>query len=205
MFKTLVQYKDFDGISRSDNVYFNMSAGVIMDHLEIVDEMQAIIAKLSIMEDNQKDFSTEDTRQVLDVVKKVMRLAYGERDGDRFIQGEEVWIPFTQTPKYDALLLSFFTDPEKNFLPFCQQVISPELLAQIPKSDETATDENPLGTFEGLPAPEAEPEEKTEYDFTRQELLDMPQQEFDELVGTDPRKMSKLALGVATQRKVRGN
>lgn len=207
MHKILVQYKDLDGISRSENVYFNMSPSVVLDNLDIADELQAVVDKMNQIGETDEP-PKELQREILESVKKMMRLAYGERDGDRFVQGDEVWIPFTQTPKYDALLIGFFTDPLKNFLPFCQNIISPELLAQLPDRDESDEDANPLGTFEGLPegqVEEATEEKPSEYDFTRQELLDMPQEEFDKLVGTDPRKMSRLALMVATQRRVRDN
>jgi hypothetical protein len=62
----------------------------------------------------------------------------------------------------------------------------------------------PAGVTEAPVAPELESKgkpEKTLEDYSKQELLDMPQEQFDKLAGTNPLHMDRDILIIAMQRK----
>ena len=84
--------------------------------------------------------------------------------------------------------------PDDAFTTFMRGVVPEELAKELPES---------LPSPEDLPKPANT--EKTLEDYSREELLAMSQEQFDKLAGTDPTKMSREALSVAMQRRLKSS
>lgn len=194
MLKQVVQYKDFDDVNRTETVYFNLTKTELLDHLEIVDRLDSLSKKL----ENSETLNMVQMSEILDMVKTFMKWGYGVRseDGKRFIKNDDVWTEFTQTPVYDALLMHLFMEDPTNAMHFLTKMIPQDLMEQV-KQDQPEL-------FDGMPSDDEvklpEPERKLE-SYTREELLNLPQSEFDRLVGTDPLRMQQNHLQIAFQRK----
>lgn len=127
---------------------------------------------------------TEDNSAILSTVKEIVIKAIGERHEDniQFIKGPEIWMPFMQSDAWSKLFMELFTDAEmmalfiKGVLPKKMGDVFEEHIANI--TDEKALEE-----------------------YSEEELLEMSQSAFDELVGTDGSKMSKYHLIIAMKRR----
>lgn len=112
MLKQTITYTNFDGEQETETLWFNLSRSRLMENIHIEDELKEISKIFEGPEDKQ--LTRDEVQRVLEMVKTMMSLAYGERssDGKRFNQNPEVWENFKQTAAYEAYLWSLFQDPE---------------------------------------------------------------------------------------------
>lgn len=97
MLKKTITYEDYNGNTRTEDLYFNLSKAEATK-LEVSDPkgfstyLQTIVAE-------------DDRMRIFDVFTNLIKLAYGEKseDGRRFIKSEQMSEEFVQTAAYDAL------------------------------------------------------------------------------------------------------
>ena len=138
MLKKTVKYEDFDGNQDEETLYFNLSKSEIMSNLWLNDDLANIRDQLSKLETSETDNVPSDlVQQIIDLVKKIMKLSYGIRHEDkkRFIKSDDIWTEFTQTAAYDALLFSLFDNPQEA-VDFMQGVLPQDLVARVNQESE---------------------------------------------------------------------
>ena len=110
MLKKTVTYEDYDGNTRTEDLYFFLSKSELMQ-LEL-SEPGGLSKKL------ERITKTNDGKEIIDVFKDIIRMSYGEKseDGRVFIKkrnGMPIFEEFEQTPAYDALFTELLLDPDK--------------------------------------------------------------------------------------------
>ena len=112
MLKQTVSYFDFDDNPSQETLYFNLTKTELADNIHLQAELEQMQETFSV---EKERLTPDEIRQLVDIVKTIMRLSYGVRsaDGKRFVKTEELWTEFTQTAAYDAFLYSLFEDPNK--------------------------------------------------------------------------------------------
>lgn len=116
MLKQLITYKNFDDVKVEKVLYFNVSKTELAENnVDLEAELQGILERIEQISKGEEEATTADMRRLLELVKTLMRMAYGVRseDGERFIKSPELWTEFTQTAAYDAFLMSLFENEEK--------------------------------------------------------------------------------------------
>lgn len=106
MFIDTITYEDFNGNTCSQDVYFNIS------------KMKAI--ELEAMypggygEHLQKLTEEGDMQKILGAFKEIVKMAYGVKseDGKRFIQTEEEYQKFEESPAYDEFMMKLMTEED---------------------------------------------------------------------------------------------
>ena len=106
MLKKTITYVDYNGTERKEDFYFNLSKAEIME-MEMgttggmVDMINRIVA-------------AQDAPAIIDVFKKMILTAYGEKsaDGKRFIKSKEISEAFSQTEAYSQLFMELATDAD---------------------------------------------------------------------------------------------
>jgi len=198
MYTEIVEYTDFDDNEREAKVYFNLNKSEMLEQIHIVPELQAMLAKMQKFGRENPD-ATELPMELADevrhYVKLFMKLSYGVKgetaDGiQTFRKSEEIWNDFMQTAVYDKLLIGLLTDAARS-AQFFADILPKDL------REEAAVAE----VQQMLPVPT---EEKTYKDYTREQLVAMPQAQLDALVGTDPTKWPREVMMVQYQRKAGG-
>ena len=201
-----IKYRDLDGVERTDNFHFNLSVSEVSE-LEV--DMPG-----GLGEHMYKIIEDRDAKAMLAIYKRVIILAYGERtaDGRYFLKENEAGYTlgrlFLQHPAYDALFLEMFGPDasDEAFGLFIRGCMPKELVDKMPSdNDMPKTIEEIRAQKRQQLQNQTEPEKKGADAYTRQQLLDMSQEEFDEVAGTDPIKMTPVALQVAYQRKSQEN
>lgn len=162
-----VDYVDFDGNPATKKLYFNIGNAEMMENLDLLQEHQDFIDSIA---GPKRGLGPEEVRTMLMIVKKVMKLAYGERVGDRHVKNDEVWQEFTETIAYDTFLMSLFENPEK-VNTFLAKLLPEKLVAMARKegllTDDGVVDLAKVAELPVAPDPEPTDEELLEMDFDK--------------------------------------
>ncbi len=106
MLKKTVNYVDYDGNERSEDIYFNLTKAEVMEmELGTTGGMQKMLEKI---------VAAQDSKQIISVFKDIILRSYGEKspDGRRFIKSKEITDAFAQTEAYSDLFMELATDAE---------------------------------------------------------------------------------------------
>jgi hypothetical protein len=198
MLKKTVTFEDLDGNEVTEDFYFHLSKADIIE-ME-ASEQGGMAQHLAAM------IATNDNGQILSAVKLILERTVGRRseDGRRFERSKEITEAFMQSDAYSVVFMDLVTDAAKA-AEFFKGVIPAQAAAKL----EASMASNPVygHLFAGpadsngqLSVEPAQPVKKAFGDYTDQELMTMSNEEFQALVGTDPRKMSKEQMVVGMRR-----
>lgn len=105
MLKKTMTYEDFNGKTRTDDFYFNLTKAECAE-LEFGfggDRLSDMVDRIV----NESDIKT-----IIDILKKIILMAYGVKstDGKRFIKNDQLREEFSQTNAYSDLFMSLAFD-----------------------------------------------------------------------------------------------
>ena len=184
MLKRSITFKNLDGESITRDFYFNLSMPEVTElEFDMKGGMSAYWTDI---------VERKASGELLRAYKDIVRRAFGVRDDDgiTFNKSDEISRKFLQSDAYTVLFMEFF-GPESSdteFTNWLRAIVPPELVAKMPEA-------LPVQENQAVGA-RTKPE-----GYSREELLNMDQVQFDTLAGTDPQKMSREVLMVAMQRK----
>lgn len=218
MYEDKVTYENFDGETITEKLFFNLNKVELAENMGISKRFE----KLQEQIDNDgkpRQLTTEEIQEMVDLVKELMRISYGVRseDGRRFIKSDQIWLEFTQTAAYDDYLFGLFEEPSRsiNFLtgimPKDVRAEAEKMMEKMTNGEEVPTSRNIFEqTAEAREASQAAvaPDEKDAGSYSIDQLLEMSDEEFEKLAGSDPQKMSQMGshvLVAAFQRKNRSS
>lgn len=106
MLKLIRTYNDYNGASRTEDFYFNLTQAEVTEMELSVDG--------GLVEMINRIVAAQDGKQIIAVFKDVILRAYGEKspDGKRFIKSQELRDAFAQTEAYSDLFMELATDAE---------------------------------------------------------------------------------------------
>lgn len=106
MLKLTRTYNDYNGMSRTEDFYFNLTQAEVTEMELSVDG--------GLVERINRIVAAQDGKQIIAVFKDVILRAYGEKspDGKRFIKSQELRDAFAQTEAYSDLFMELATDAE---------------------------------------------------------------------------------------------
>nr|DAR15015.1 MAG TPA: hypothetical protein [Caudoviricetes sp.] len=126
MLKKTITYTDYDGNSRTEDFWFNLSKAEII-RLEFSESggMEKLLNKM---------IAEQDSKKLMNMFETLILTAYGEKSGDgkRFIKSEELSTAFKQTEAYSELIVELLSD-EKAASEFVNKV-----MPQIPTENRAA-------------------------------------------------------------------
>lgn len=107
MLKKTITYTDYNGVSRTEDHYFNLTQA------EIIEMEMSTNGGLAEM--IQKIVAAKDAPAIIKVFKDLILKAYGEKspDGKRFIKSDEIRTAFSQTEAYSQLFMELAFDDKK--------------------------------------------------------------------------------------------
>lgn len=106
MLKKTIEYQDYNGNTRKEDFYFNLTQAEVTE-LEVSVEG-------GLVEMINRIVAAQDGKQIIDTFKDIILKAYGEKspDGRRFIKNQEVRDAFAQTEAYSKLFMELATDAD---------------------------------------------------------------------------------------------
>lgn len=192
MLKLPITYTDFNDVTKTEDFHFHMSVAELTN-------MGLATAGTTFGELVRRMTATGDTGAIMDAFKEVILRSVGQRspEGDKFYKNERIQEDFVACGAYDALFLKLLTDTTE-IIRFVNGVM-PTDMQKNPEFQKALA-----GLQIQALTPEAERVRDNPDDYSRQELVDMPREQFDALVGTDTKKMSKAHLSILMERVTSG-
>ncbi len=108
MYKKTVTYEDWNGVTRTEDFYFNLT------RLECA-ELEFGVGPGQTMTEYITDLiNAQDMGVVISTIKKVLLISYGVKspDGKRFIKNDEVRTAFQENPAFDQIYMEFATNAD---------------------------------------------------------------------------------------------
>lgn len=107
MLKQTRTYIDYNGVSRTEDFYFNLTQAEVTEMELSVDG--------GLVEMINRIVAAKDGKQIIALFKDVVLRAYGEKsaDGRRFVKTREIRDAFAQTEAYSDLFMELATDAQK--------------------------------------------------------------------------------------------
>ena len=106
MLKRTITYKDYNGVERKEDFYFNLTKAEVMEmEMSEAGGMAEMIRKI---------VDAKDAPAIIKVFKDLILKAYGEKsaDGKRFIKSAEISEAFSQTEAYSELFMELAQDAD---------------------------------------------------------------------------------------------
>lgn len=147
MITRTVTYADYDGNTRKEKLYFNLTQ---FEATEIAVELPDGVTEELKNEDGDDQTTVAvhlieklGNKGVMDFIKKIVLKSYGVKspDGRRFIKSEELTTEFTQTPAFSEFMIKLLTD-DNEASSFINGVIPAELAAKIATANNSAVKMN---------------------------------------------------------------
>lgn len=144
MYKKTMTYEDYNGVTRTEDFYFNLSKAELLE-LELSTEggYEQLLSKI---------IKTKDQVKLIKIFKDLILMTYGEKspDGRKFIKNDELREDFMQTEAYSDLFMLLASD-DKEAAAFVNGIIPQSLRDQISSDDlDKARKEIENGTFTGI-------------------------------------------------------
>ena len=107
MLKKTITYTDFNGISRTEDFYFNLTAA------EVTEMEMSTVGGLAEM--IQQIVAAKDIPSIVKVFKDLILRSYGIKspDGKRFMKSQQISEEFAQTNAFSDLYMELATDADK--------------------------------------------------------------------------------------------
>lgn len=106
MFKTEIEYTDYNGNQRKDTLYFNLSKAEMME-MEL-STTAGVEEKLRML------IATKDNATIVKTFKDLVLKSYGikSEDGTRFIKNDRLREEFEQSEAYSEMFMKLISDNE---------------------------------------------------------------------------------------------
>lgn len=117
MLKKTVNYADFNGNQRTEDLYFNLTKFEATEFaLELPDDITSEVTKegadATNMESVSRIVQKLGGKGIIDFIRKLVLKSYGikSEDGRRFEKSEKISTEFSQTMAFDNLMMELLTD-----------------------------------------------------------------------------------------------
>lgn len=125
MLKKTIVYTDYNGTTRKEDFYFNLTQAEVTE-LEVSVEG-------GLVEQINRIVAAQNGKVIIETFKDIILRAYGEKspDGRRFIKNQEVRDAFAQTEAYSKLFMELATDA-KAASEFVNGIVPPKMEKAAP-------------------------------------------------------------------------
>ena len=130
MLKKLITYKDYDGNDKTSTLYFHLNK---FEWLEL-----ETYTKGGLIENLQHAIETGNAKKTIDILKKIILRAYGEKDPETgsFEKSDDIAIRFSKTDAFSELFYELAYNEEASKA-FFLGLIPPELREEAVKRMDT--------------------------------------------------------------------
>jgi len=132
-----ITYTDYNGETRTEDFYFNLTKAELMEmEMSTTGGLTEMVRRIA---------NTKDIPAMMQVFKKIILKSYGVKsdDGKRFIKSEELSTSFEQTEAYSELFMELLQD-EKKAAAFINGIIPAELSKQVEEAQKEKSNQELL-------------------------------------------------------------
>ena len=128
-----ITYTDYNGVTRTEPFYFNLSKAELVEmEMNASEGLTALIQRIADEKDNRKLYA---------FFKDIVLRAYGVKsdDGKRFVKNQEVRDAFEQSPAFEVFIMEFLGDDSANVITSFLEGIFPQDLVSAAKEANGGT------------------------------------------------------------------
>lgn len=132
MFKYEQKYTDYNGVERSDMLYFNLSKAELM-------EME-LSTQAGVEEMIRMLIATKDNAKIVSLFKEMILKSYGikSEDGRRFIKSQQLRDEFEQSEAYSEFFIAMIANEDELQTKFINGVINGTNVPNLTEEDAIA-------------------------------------------------------------------
>lgn len=133
MLKKTVTYEDFNGVERTEDLYFHLNELELTElAVDLPEDMLKSVSANPTEEVAGKALESMGTKGIIEFIKKLLIKSYGVKseDGYSFIKNEKITERFKGSGAFSAVVMELMTD-DKAASDFVNQIISPKLAAKL--------------------------------------------------------------------------
>ena len=132
MFKREQKYTDYNGVERTDTLYFNLSKAELM-------EME-LSTQAGVEEMIRMLIATNDNAKIVALFKEMILKSYGikSEDGRRFIKSKELRDQFEQSEAYSEFFIAMIANEDNLQTKFINGVINGTNVPNLTEEDAVA-------------------------------------------------------------------
>lgn len=133
MLKKTVTYEDFNGVERTEDLYFHLNELELTElAVDLPEDMLKSVSANPTEEVAGKALETMGTKGIIEFIKTLLIKSYGVKseDGYSFIKNEKTTERFKGSGAFSAVVMELMTD-DKAASDFVNQIISPKLAAKL--------------------------------------------------------------------------
>lgn len=107
MYKTTIEYEDYNGVQRKEEFYFNLSKAELME--------MDLSTQAGIEEKFRMIIQTKDNAEIVKTFKDLILRSHGikSEDGTRFIKTDALRENFEQSAAYSEYFMRLLSDPDE--------------------------------------------------------------------------------------------
>lgn len=132
MLKKTITYEDYNGSTRTEDFFFNLTEAELTEmQMSVKGGFAAMIADM---------VKAEDATSLIKILKDIIIKSYGVKsdDGRRFIKKPELTEEFIETPAFSTLYMELATD-EKAAADFINKIVPTKLAEKAKIENSTVT------------------------------------------------------------------
>lgn len=106
MYKKTITYKDFNGVERTEDFYFNLTEAEITDmQLSKAGGLDVFVKRI---------VAAKHQEAIISIFKRIIKASYGVKsdDGRRFMKSEQIWEEFAQTNAFSKFYMELATNAD---------------------------------------------------------------------------------------------
>lgn len=133
MLKKTITYEDYNGESRTEDFYFNLTKAELTEMN--LSQSGGLLAKI------EKISQEKDMPEMIKLFKQLILISYGEKslDGKRFIKNDELTQSFIQTEAYSQLFMLLATDADEAAA-FIKGIVPKDVAEQVEAAEPSKID-----------------------------------------------------------------
>jgi hypothetical protein len=192
--KTITYENPFTKQTVSEEHYFHISkADLIEMQMENMNEPEVVHPETGQKLEGypamlQRIVNDKDGKEIMAIVKDMVRRSYGKKSGDRFLRGPEIWEDFLSTEAWSQLYFELCTDAEAQ-AEFMNGIFPSDMLEEANKLAAAQAKTNTNGhTVTTEPVEPTEPSSGRV--LTNQEVVEMDSDELKSGIATGRYKLS---------------
>ena len=128
MLKKTITFTDYDGVSRTEDFYFNLNKAETIKWMTTTGEytLDKVLLRLA---------QERNGKKIMEIFEDLLHKSYGRKslDGRKFEKSEEIWQDFYQTEAYSELFSELVTDAKKASA-FINAIIPTVLAEEVAKA-----------------------------------------------------------------------
>ncbi len=136
MYKKTVTYEDYNGVTHTEDFYFNLNK------VELTELEYSVGPGESLSSSIGRILKANDYGTIIKTIKNILLMSYGEKssDGKRFVKNDELRKSFEQSPAFETMFWEFGTNNE-SFAEFLAAVIPSSIRNELgPNRKKTLLD-----------------------------------------------------------------